>query len=160
LLLTKLFSLLAILLFGFSLLEGRTPHQSIDIVLHSTYFVVANIHVLIVQALTSACFALIYFAAARRVSQSLNNSLGLAHFGLVAIGFVLTALAMSAIGSATVSSGLPSKIYIATAKMSGESAPSLWPFFAFCLGTVSFFLGCAVFAVNLASTAVKVLRPH
>jgi heme/copper-type cytochrome/quinol oxidase subunit 1 len=159
-LLAKLFALLTVLLLGSALLGGRTPHQSIDVVIHSTYFVVANIHVLFVQALVSACFAFIYFATARRVSQSLNNSLGLAHFGLVAIGFVLTALAMSAIGSATVSSGLPSKIYIATAKMSGESAPSLWPFFAFCLGTVSFFLGCGVFAVNLASTAVKVLRPH
>jgi heme/copper-type cytochrome/quinol oxidase subunit 1 len=159
-LLAKLFALLTVLLLGSALLGGRTPHQSIDVVIHSTYFVVANIHVLFVQALVSACFAFIYFVAARRVSQPVNNSLGLAHFGLVAIGFVLTALAMSAIGSATVSSGLPSKIYIATAKMSGESAPSLWPFFAFCLGTVSFFLGCAVFAVNLASTAVKVLRPH
>jgi heme/copper-type cytochrome/quinol oxidase subunit 1 len=159
-LLARLFALLAILLLGVGLLQGRTPHQSFDIVVHSTYFVIAHVHVLYVQALVSACFAVIYFAADRWMLHPLNNSLGLGHFGLVIVGFVLTAFAMSAIGSATVSSGLPSKIYIATARMSGESAPSLWPFFTFCLGTVSFLFGCAVFAVNLASTTVKVSRPH
>jgi heme/copper-type cytochrome/quinol oxidase subunit 1 len=153
----KLFVLLAILLLGFGLLQGGTPHQSIDILVHSTYFVVANVHVLYAQALVSACFAVICFAAARWMLHPLNNSLGLAHFGLVTIGFVLIAVAISALGSATVGPGFSPKKYIATGRMDGEAA-SLWPFFAFFLGAVSFLLGCAVFVVNLASTTVRVLR--
>jgi heme/copper-type cytochrome/quinol oxidase subunit 1 len=159
-LLAKRFALLAIVLLGVALLEGGTPHQRIDVVIHSTYFVIAHIHVLYVQALVSGCFELIYFAADRWVVHPLKNSLGLAHFGLVAVGFILTALAMHAVGYAAVSPGLPTKIYVAIARVNGEAAPNLWPFFAFGLGAVSLLLGCAVFAVNLASTTVGVLRAH
>jgi hypothetical protein len=45
-------------------------------------------------ALASACFALTYFAASRWVSHPPNNSLGLLHFAMATIGFVLLLLSL------------------------------------------------------------------
>ena len=73
----RLFAALAILQFGLAMFENKTAHQSIDVYFHATYFVVAKTHLQILQALASACFALIYLAAARWVLHPLNNSLGL-----------------------------------------------------------------------------------
>jgi heme/copper-type cytochrome/quinol oxidase subunit 1 len=72
----RLFAALAMLQFGLAMFESKTAHQSIDVYFHATYFVVAKTHLQILQALASACFALIYLAAARWVLHPLNNSLG------------------------------------------------------------------------------------
>jgi heme/copper-type cytochrome/quinol oxidase subunit 1 len=154
----KLFTVLAILLLGFALLEGRAARTHVDIAIHSTYFVVAHSHIAVLAALASVGFALIYFAAARWVQHPLNNSLGLVHFGLVTLGFVLTALAMYLIEPALVSSENWSRINTAAAKMSGESTPLLWPLLALNAGVVCFLLGCAVFAVNVAWTVIQISR--
>jgi heme/copper-type cytochrome/quinol oxidase subunit 1 len=95
----RLFSVLATLQLGLAVLENKTTHRSIDVYFHATYFVVAKTHLQVLQALASACFALIYFAASRWVSHPQNNSLGLTHFVMATIGSVLFSVSLSAFGS-------------------------------------------------------------
>jgi heme/copper-type cytochrome/quinol oxidase subunit 1 len=83
--------------------ENKTAQQSI---VHATYFVVAKTHLQILQALASACFALIYLAAARWVLHPLNNSLGLTHLVVATIGSVLLTVSLSAFVSLASASGL------------------------------------------------------
>ena len=86
--------------------ENKTAHQSIDVYFHATYFVAAKTHLQILQALASACFALICLAAARWVLHPLNNSLGLTHLVVATIGTVLLSVSLSAFVSLTPASGL------------------------------------------------------
>lgn len=144
----KLFATLAILQLGFALLETKS-HQSIDVYFHATYFVISPIQLQILLALTSVCFALIYFAAFRWLAHSLNNSLGLTHFVLAAIGFVLLSMSLSALGSATPANGLAT-----------VAAPSPWKLLAIAIGVLSFLLGCATLAVNFVWTAITLFRSH
>jgi len=85
----KFFAALAVLQLGFALLAARAANQSLDVYFHATYFVIAPIHLQILLAISSACFALIYFAAFRWLPHPLSNSLGLTHFVLATIAFVL-----------------------------------------------------------------------
>jgi heme/copper-type cytochrome/quinol oxidase subunit 1 len=145
----KLFATLAILQFGLALLESK-PHQSIDIYLHSTYFVIAKFHLQILLALASGFFGLVYFAASRWVLHPLNNSLGLAHFVIATIGFVLLSMSFSALRSAASATGPPI----------GQSRNHL-PLLLFLVGGVlCFLLGCASLAVNCTWTAVTAFRSH
>jgi len=141
----KMFALLTILLLGLAAL-GRTTRQHADIYFHGTYFVVARIHVKILQAVVSACFGLIYFASARWLSHPLNDSVGLAQFVLVTLGLVVVSLAMNPLNAEAARAGLP------------EATPHLWPYLAFRAGAVSFLLGCGVFVVNLIWTALQISR--
>jgi len=143
----KLFALLTILLLGLAVLE-RTAHQHADIYFHGTYFVVARIHVKILQAIVSAFFGLTYFAAARWLLRPLNNSLGLAQFVLASLGIVLMSLAMNALKVGAMRAGPP------------EATRHLQPYLAFKAGAVSFLLGCGVFVVNIAWTALRISRPR
>jgi heme/copper-type cytochrome/quinol oxidase subunit 1 len=97
----RLFAALAILQFCPALI-GSKSHQSIDIYLHATYFVIAKFHLQLFLALVSGFFGLIYFAASRWLSQPLNNSLGLTHFVIATLGFVLLSVSLSSFGSAAV----------------------------------------------------------
>jgi Cytochrome C and Quinol oxidase polypeptide I len=87
--LQKFFAALAVLQLGFALLAARAANQSLDVYFHATYFVIAPIHLQILLAISSACFALIYFAAFRWLPHPLSNSLGLTHIVLATIAFVL-----------------------------------------------------------------------
>lgn len=156
-LLAKLFTVLAFLLLGFALLEGRATRTPIDVYFHATYLVISPFHFQVLEALTSFGFGLIYLAAARWVQHPLNRTLGIVHLGLVTIGILLVSIAMSAIGGATVNLGKTFGIFIATATMSGEPAPRVWPLFA---GSVSFISGCAVLAVNIVWTIIQTFRPE
>jgi heme/copper-type cytochrome/quinol oxidase subunit 1 len=137
----KLFATLAVLQIGFALLEARTAHQSVDVYFNATYFVIAIIHLEVLLALTSACFALIYFAASRWLLHPLSNFLGLTHFVMATIGLGLLSMCLSALGSA------------------GNAATVLshWTLFA-AVGAMSFLLGCTTLAVNCTWTAVTVFR--
>lgn len=68
----KLLATLTILQAGLALLESER-HQSIDIYIHATYFVIPEFLPQIVLALGSGFFGLVYFAASRWVSHTLNN---------------------------------------------------------------------------------------
>jgi heme/copper-type cytochrome/quinol oxidase subunit 1 len=145
----KLFATLAILQFGLALLESKA-HQSIDIHLHSTYFVIAKFHLQILLALASGFFGLVYFAASRWVLHPLNNSLSLTHFVMATIGFVLLSMSFSALRSAASATGPPI----------GQS-PNHLPLRLFLVGGVLCFLsGCASLAVNCTWTAVTAFRSH
>jgi len=146
-LMAKLFALLTISLLGLGALE-KTSLQQPDIYYHCTHFVVSRISVRLLQAIISACFGLIYFAAARWLLHPLNNSMGLAQLLLVTIGFVLMSLAMKALNAEVSRPALP------------EETRHLWPPFAFKGAAVSFLLGCGVFTVNLTWTAFQLLRPR
>jgi len=50
---------------GFALLAGKTARQPLAVYFHATNFVIAPIHLQISLALSSAGFALTYFASAR-----------------------------------------------------------------------------------------------
>jgi heme/copper-type cytochrome/quinol oxidase subunit 1 len=141
----KLFATLAILQLGLALLEGKT-HLSVDIYVHATYFVIARFHLQILLALASGFFGLIYFAASRWVSHPLNNSLGLTHFVMATIGFVLLSVSLSEFRSAA-ASGSPS-----------VQAMNHWPFLAATFGLLCLILGCAILAVNCGLTAIRVFQ--
>jgi heme/copper-type cytochrome/quinol oxidase subunit 1 len=132
---------------GLALLESRTNHQLVDVYFHATYLVVAKSHMQIFLALASACFALTYFAASRWVLHPLNNALGLAHFVLATIGFVLLSVSLSALTSEASANGLPAIL-----------SPIYWPPAALLAGVLCFLGGCAMLALNCGWTAITVSR--
>jgi heme/copper-type cytochrome/quinol oxidase subunit 1 len=142
----KLFATLAILQVGLALLENTAYSKSIDVHLHATYFVVADIHVLGLMALASSCFALVYLAASRWVLHPLNNSLGITHFVLALTGFLLLFLALFSIKSGTANGEPVGRVL------------NHWQFLAFVVGGICFLLGCATLAVNCAWTAIAAFR--
>ncbi len=143
----KLFATPVFLQLGVALLEGRT-HPSIDLYFHATYFVIPKIHLQILMAFVNGFFGLIYFASSCWVSHPLNNSLGLIHFVLSALGFVLFSVSLSALGSAAVS-GSPT-----------VQAINYWPVLAAPLGLLCFILGGAILAVNCGLTAIRAFQPR
>ena len=140
----RLFAALAILQFGLAMFENKTAQQSI---VHATYFVVAKTHLQILQALASACFALIYLAASRWVLHPLNNSLGLTHLVVATMGSVLLSVSLSAFVSLASASGL-----------SAIPPANHWPLLACFAGVLCFLSGCAMLAVNCRWTAITVFR--
>lgn len=143
----KLFAALSVLQVGLAVLESRTTPQPIDIGVHATYLVVGKIELQIMLALASACFALTYFAASRWLLHPLNDSLGLTHFAMTTIGFVLLSLSLYTLKSAA-ANGLPGQ------------APNHWPLFALLVGVLCFLSGCATLAVNCLWTALTTFWSH
>jgi len=142
----KLFATLAIMQVALALLESKTPSKSIDVYFHATYFVIGHVHLIGLTARTSACFALIYFAASRWVLRPLNNSLGITHVVLALAGFIL--LFVAVYWKRDVTAG-------------GEPAgPAVnhWHFLALLVGVFCFLLGCLTLAVNCTWTAIAALR--
>jgi cytochrome c oxidase subunit 1 len=140
----KLFAALAILQLGLALIEGRTSPGSMDVYLHGTYFVVAHIHLQIWWGLTSLCFALIYFGVFRWSRHPLNDSLGLTHFVMATIGFVLLSVSLLSMSR----------------RASMSEATHHWIGLAVLVGVLSFFFGCATLAVNFVWTAITASRSH
>jgi heme/copper-type cytochrome/quinol oxidase subunit 1 len=141
----KLFVALSVLHVGIAALGSRTTPQPINIGVHGTYLVVGRIELQIMLALASACFALTYFAASRWVSHPLNNSLGLVHFAITMIGFVLLSLSLYMLRSSAPANDLP-----------GQARP----FFAILAGVLCFLSGCATLAVNCIWTTLTTFWSH
>jgi len=164
----KLFGGLAILAVVFGFLGAARPNLAGDLplhdsyVLHDTYFVVlspaATVAYIvysprllqIIISLLSAVFASTYFAAARCSSHSLNRSLGLAHFVLMAMGVLLIAL-----GHLFLTKG---HVYVASGRMEWIPPSPLWAVQVLGIGILSVAMGCLVFAVNLSRTTIKIFR--
>lgn len=140
----KLFAALAVMQLGIALIAGRTAPGSMDVYLHATYFVVAHIHLQIWLGLTSLCFALIYFGTFRWSRHPLNNSLGLTHFVMAMIGFVL----------------LSGSLLSLSRYASMSESTHHWIGLAVPVGVLSFFLGCVTLAVNFIWTAIRASGSH
>lgn len=136
----KLFAALALLQTGWALFERETSHRSFDIYFHATYFVIGKIHVVVLLALTSACFALIYFAASRWLRHPLNSAVGLLHVVLSTITFSIFLVCMSSLGFET-------------------TANHHWRLLACLVGVACFLAGWAVLVMNCIWTAVRYFRP-
>jgi heme/copper-type cytochrome/quinol oxidase subunit 1 len=141
----KLFATLAILQVSLALLESRMPSNSIDVLFHATYFVIGHVHLMGLMGVASAFFALVYLAASRWALHPLNNSLAIAHFVVVLIGFISLSIAFLSLRSAT-ASGAP------------VSRAVHWQFLALLVGVLCFLLGCATLAVNCTWTAIAAFR--
>jgi heme/copper-type cytochrome/quinol oxidase subunit 1 len=80
----KLFAVLAVI---FAILAGlvrlRPPLFGVDVAVHSTYFVLEPILVLLFCAVTSANFAVLYYAAVRFFHARWNPMLSVLHFSLL-----------------------------------------------------------------------------
>ena len=138
----KLFATLVFLQLGAALLERKT-HPSIDLYFHATYFVISKIHLQVLMALVNGFFGLIYFASSRWLSHPLSNSLGLIHFVLSALGFVLFSVSLSALGFAALSGSRT------------VQAINYWPVLAAPLGLLCLIFGSAILAVNCGLTAIR-----
>ncbi len=143
----KLFAWLAILQLGLAVLERRTL-SGVDIYFHATYFVVGQAYWLGFLAMTSALFALVYFAAFRWMLHPLNNSLGLMHFVFALAALVFLHIAVFTKDSAIVN-GFPA-----------SREAYRWVPFALLAGPFCFLLGCATLAVNCVWTGISVFRAH
>jgi heme/copper-type cytochrome/quinol oxidase subunit 1 len=145
----KLFASLAILQLGLALLESRTSHQSIDVHFHATYIALRILYLHILLAVTSACFALIYFGASRWVLRPLSKRLGLAHLVIATVGFFFLSISLSGLGSVTSAKDLPV-----------DQALNQWHLLYLLVGGLCFLFGCALFALNLVWTAITAFRSH
>jgi heme/copper-type cytochrome/quinol oxidase subunit 1 len=143
----KLFAALSVLQVGLAVLESSTTPQPIDIGIHGAYLVIGRIDLQIMLALACAGFALTYFAASRWVSYPLNNSLGLMHFAITTIAFILLSLSLEMLKSSAAANGLPGR------------APNHWPLFAL-LTVVCFLFGCATLAMNCIWTTLATFWSH
>jgi heme/copper-type cytochrome/quinol oxidase subunit 1 len=142
----KLFATLAIMQVALALLGSKAPSKSSDVYFHATYFVIGHIHLMGLTALASACFALIYFAASRWVLRPLNNSLGITHFVLALVGYILLLVAI---------------YWIRAMTASGEPVGRVvnhWHVLAFLVGVFCFLLGCVTLVVNCAWTTIAAFR--
>jgi heme/copper-type cytochrome/quinol oxidase subunit 1 len=143
----KLFAALSVLQVGLAVLESRTTPQPIAIGVHGTYLLIGRMALQIMLALACACFALTYFAASRWVSHPLNNSLGLMHFAITTIAFILLWPSLETLKSSAAANGLPGQ------------APNHWPLFAL-LTVLCFLFGCATLAVNCIWTTLATFWSH
>ena len=134
----KLFAALAILQLVLAPLITKVSRGSVDYMHLGTYYVLSNTRLQIWMALLSACFALVYFVAVR-LRHPPNNILGLAHFGMATIGYVLFWV--------TLTIGI------------SDIPPNPWWFLAITVGLLSFLVGCILFSVNCAWAFRPIKRP-
>jgi hypothetical protein len=140
----KLFAVLAIVFFVCAGLAWLHPlHSGLFIGVHATYFAFGPILVLLFCAVTSANFAVLYYAAARIFHAQWNRTLSVLHFSLlVCFGISSVVFLMSTPG--------------ANATDVGEALP--WLVIPWILGILSLVASLAVFAVNLTLTIVQIVR--
>lgn len=144
----KLFAILTAVLLGVALLESKATHQGVDVYVQATTFVFGRVQLAILMAANCAWFALIYFVFARWASRPLNNSLGLAHFALVTVGFALLFLFLNAIPQAAWEAVNP---HLETGR---------WGGFEIIAGGICYLLSCFAFAVNCGRTFIRIIRSH
>jgi len=81
------YAALAILQFGPAMFENKTAHQSIDVTIHDTYFVVAKTHLQLLQGAIQRVFCFDILAAAAWILPPAEPySLGLTHLVVATIG--------------------------------------------------------------------------
>lgn len=127
----KLFGALCLLSILFVFAGAGLRFSAIDLYLGETYIVLNRWMIPLAAALVCAIFALAYFAASRSPSLHLNSLLGVIHFALTAIGIVLPGIAISNFGPVA---------YVASGRVVGEPAMSLWPGYALGAGAVREYL--------------------
>lgn len=138
----KLFAGLAgvIALLAFLARGGQQP--AMDIYLHDTYYVISHSLSLFALALICAILAGVAFAAERWTSRTLNTSLGVASFALIAAGFGIFIVA---------------DILMPSPRDLQTMYKHVWVFSG---AMLAFLIGCILFAVNVAWTLVRLLGMH
>jgi len=139
----KLFAALAVV---FAILAGLArlrPLPGVDVAVHSTYFVIGPILVLLLSLVTSANFAVLYYSGERVFRARWNRKLTFLHFGLF-VCFAISLLIVSAL-STREGAGAP-----------GESMR--WLIIPLLLGIFSLIASLAVFGINLTLTVVQLIR--
>jgi len=143
----KLFSVLAVV---FAILAGLArlrplPGVGVDVPVHSTYFVLGPVLVLLFCAVTSLNFAVLYYAAARFFHARWNRTLSIFHFSL----FACFGISLSVVFAVSTR--------VANGPDIGE-ATLRWLFIPLFLGILSLMVCFVVFAVNLALVVVQLVR--
>jgi heme/copper-type cytochrome/quinol oxidase subunit 1 len=142
----KLFVVLAII---FSIFAGLAwlkplPSASVDFYLSGTYFVFGPVLVLLFCAVTSANFAVLYYAAARIFHARWNRTLSVLHFSL----FVCFGISLSVVF-----------VVSTRAANSSDMAQAFrWLITPWLLGILSFVVCFVVFGVNLTLTIAQIVR--
>lgn len=142
----KLFSVLAVI---FAILAGLArlrplPGVGVDVPVHSTYFVLGPVLVLLFCVVASANFAVLYYAAARFFHARWNRTLSILHLSLFAC-FGISFSVVFAL-STRVTNGL-------------EAREALrWLVIPSSLGTLSLIACLVAFGVNLLVVAVQIVR--
>lgn len=152
----KLFGALAGLAAVLALPRILRPSLGVKWFSNRTYSGISPQQLWIVVALVSAAFALTYFAVARWSPRTANGYLSLGHFVSTAAGIFLISLAAAFGGMSLALKG--QALYVATLRMAGSPALSLWPMLALRCGLWSLTLGCLAFLSNLVMTTIRVLR--
>jgi hypothetical protein len=140
----KLFAGLAIVFLICAGLAWLNPLPSVDIYVRAPYFVFGPILVLLFCALTSANFAVLYYAAARFFHARWNRTLSILHFSLL-VCFGISFSVVFAVGTR-----------VANGPDVGE-ATLRWLFIPLFLGVLSF-ASYVIFGVNLLVVAVQIVR--
>ena len=140
----KLFAALAAI---FAILAGLARVLSapgIDLYMHSTTFVLGPMLVLIFCAVSGANFAVLYYAGHRIFHVRWNRTLSLLHFS----SFLYFAISFSLLFafSARAANASPSR------------EPMDWIIISGILGVFSLVVSFVIFAVNLTTTVVQIVR--
>jgi len=141
----KLFAVLAIVfLICAGLVWLMPPSTSLDIPAHATYFVFGPALVLLFCALTSANFAVLYYAALRFFHARWNRTLSVLHFSL----FVCSGISLAA-------------VFVVSTR--GAKGPDVgealrWLAIPSSLGILSLVACLVVFGVNLLAVVVQIVR--
>ena len=141
----KLFAALAAL---FAILAGLArvvPSPGIDLYVHATYFVLGPMLVLLFCVVSSANFAVLYYAANRILNVRWNRTLSLLHFSLF-LCFAFSFSMLFALAARAANGTLPGRGMDWIIVLSGF------------LGIFSLVAGFVVFAINLTTAVVQLLR--
>lgn len=140
----KLFAGLTVFYSVFIGLAFLKSSPSLDLYVHSTYFVFRPLLVPLFCTLTDLNFAVLYYVGARIFQARWNRPLSLLHFASLVV--VALSLSVSFLAPARAANG----------PEAGEVFR--WYFLPLFLGILSYVVGFVLFAVNLTLVAVQVVR--
>jgi heme/copper-type cytochrome/quinol oxidase subunit 1 len=142
----KLFSALGVV---FAILAGlarlRPPLLRVEVPVHSTYFVLGPVIVLLFWAATSLNFAVLYYATVRFFHGRWNRTLSVLHFSLL----VCSCISLSAVFAMSTRPASGPDIGEATLR---------WLIIPWILGILSLVACLVVFGVNLTLVVVQIVR--
>lgn len=140
----KLFAALAAIFAILGVLARIVPFPGLDLYVHATYFVLGPMFVLLFCVVTSANFAVLYYAGDRFFHVRWNRMLTLLHFSL----FLCFAISFSWLFA-----------FSTGAANGGPSAEGIgWIFVPWLLGVFSLVASLVVFAINLTTAVVQIVR--